>query len=342
MTYPPYPPPQPQQPEPSWPPVQPEPGSAPPVQNSYTLYGDPGAQPDPSYPAFPQSAEPYAGAPDPYAGGYAGAPDPYAGQPPVAPVGPFAGPPVPARARGERTPAVLVSIGIGLALLGLIIVLASPKTFFSGSDPDSAGAIPAAEPTTIQDLTGGPFTDGEDGSATPSASASAQPSTPSGPERRDLPARTIVGPSFAAGEDTYPMKLNGMPFAFNTPPTWGCIKASINVLPEALVWRCIDEQAGSGRPQIDLVAVKCASACTGADRDNVDSKALSPVPKYTTKDATTRYAERTDAGKYALTVNHTFAVNGQNWVLLLDAEASKAEHKPGVQKTVNDIWSQTP
>jgi hypothetical protein len=328
MTHPPYPPPsQPRQPDPSWPPVQPQQASAPPVQNSYTLYDNPGGQPDPSYPSFPQSAEPYAGAPDPYAG---------------QPAAPFAGPPVAPPARGERTPAVLVSIGIGLALLGLVIVLASPKTFFSGSDPESAGAIPAAEPTTVQDLTGGPFTDGKDGSATPSASASAQPSTPAGPERRDLPARTIVGPSFAAGEDTYPMKLNGMPFAFNTPPTWGCLKASINVLPEALVWRCIDEQAGSGRPQIDLVAVKCAGACTGAERDNVDSKALSPVPRYTTKDATTRYSERTDAGKYELTVNHTFAVNGQNWVLLLAAEASKAEHKPGVQKTVNDIWSQTP
>jgi hypothetical protein len=245
-------------------------------------------------------------------------------------------------ARGERTPAVLVTVGISLALLGLIIVLTSPKTFFDGSSSESAGAIPAAEPTTVQDLTGDPFTGENGGSAAPSASPSAQPSTPAGPERRDLPARTLLGPSFAAGEDTYPMKLAGMPFAFNTPPTWGCLKASIDVLPEALVWRCIDEQAGSGRPQIDLVAVKCASACTAADRDNVDNKALSPVPRYTTKDATTRYSERTDSGKYELTVNHTFAVAGQNWVLLLAGEASKAEHKPGVQKTINDIWSQTP
>ena len=113
-------------------------------------------------------------------------------------------------------------------------------------------------------------------------------------------------------------------------------------LPDAVVWRCIDEQAGSGRPQIDLAAAKCASTCTAAERDTVDKKALSKVPSYTTKDATTRYAERTEAGKYLLTVNHTFAINGQNWVLLIDAEASKAEHKPGVQKTVNDIWSQTP
>ena len=69
---------------------------------------------------------------------------------------------------------------------------------------------------------------------------------------------------------------------------------------------------------------------------------MSSVPTYTTKDATTRYAERTTSGKYLLTVNHTFAVGGQNWVLLMDAEASKAEHKPAVQKTINDIWSQTP
>jgi hypothetical protein len=138
------------------------------------------------------------------------------------------------------------------------------------------------------------------------------------------------------------MALNGMPFAFFTPKTWGCLKASINGLPDAVVWRCIDEQAGSGRPQIDLAAVKCASTCTAAERDNTDTKVLTQVPAYTTKDATTRYAERTEAGKYVLTVNHTFAVSGQNWVLVMEGEASKAEHKPAVQKTVNDIWSQTP
>ena len=66
------------------------------------------------------------------------------------------------------------------------------------------------------------------------------------------------------------------------------------------------------------------------------------MPAYTAKDVTTRYAERTDAGEYLLTVNHTFAVGGRNWVLLIDAEASRAEHKPAVQKTINDIWSQTP
>jgi|GEM_PF-6254840 len=332
MTYPPpqqFPPPQ---PGPPW--QQPTDPGAPPAENSYALYDNPARQPDPSYPPFasaepsyppfPQSAEPYA-------------------PPSMAPLAPPAlqpgyGPPPP-RPGGERMPAVLVGIGIVLALIGLVIVLVSPKSFFKGS-ADSAGAIPTAEPTRIDNLTGDPFTDG--GSEAPSAQPSAQPSSPAGPERRDLPARTLVGPSFASGEQTYAMKLNGMPFAFNTPPTWGCLRASVDGLPDAVVWRCIDEQAGSGRPQIDLAAAKCASTCTAAERDNVDKKAMSTVPPYATKDATTRYAERTESGKYLLTVNHTFAIDGQNWVLLIDAEASKAEHKPGVQKTVNDIWSQTP
>jgi len=330
MTYPPPHPFPPPQPDPSW--QQPTDPAAPPAENSYALFDGPSRQPDPSYPPFgsgegsyppfPQSAQPYA---EPY---------PAPAPPPVQ-----AGYRPPPRPRGERVPAVLVGIGITLALIGLVIVLVSPKSFFSGST-DSAGAIPAAEPTKIDDLTGDPFTDG--GSATPSAQPSAQPSTPAGPERRNLPARTLVGPAFTSGEQTYAMKLSGMPFAFNTPPTWGCLRASVDGLPDAVVWRCIDEQAGSGRPQIDLAAAKCASTCTGAERDNVDKKAMSKVPSYTTKDATTRYAERTEAGKYLLTVNHTFAINGQNWVLLIDAEASKAEHKPGVQKTINDIWSQTP
>jgi hypothetical protein len=327
MTYPPpqqFPPPQ---PDPSWhPPTGP---AAPPAENSYVLFDGPSQQPDPSYPPFASAEPSYPPFPQPA--------DPYAAPPPMAPVvQPGYGPPP--RPGGERMPAVLVGIGIVLALIGLVIVLVSPKSFFKGSS-DSAGTIPAAEPTKIDDLTGEPFTDG--GSASP-GQPSASPSAPAGPERRDLPARTLVGASFASGEQTYAMKLNGMPFAFNTPPTWGCLRASVDGLPDAVVWRCIDEQAGSGRPQIDLAAAKCASTCTAAERDNVDKKAMSKVPSYTTKDATTRYAERTEAGKYLLTVNHTFAINGQNWVLLIDAEASKAEHKPGVQKTVNDIWSQTP
>lgn len=287
----------------------------------------PPPQPDPSwqspYPVFPQSAEPYAGPPMAPPAGPGPAPAGYGPPPPV---------------RGQHTPAVLVGVGILLALIGLAIVLVSPKAFFPGSGADSAGAIPTAEPTTIDDLTGAPFA----GAGSSAGQSSAPPSTPPEPERRDVPARTLVGPGFAAGEETYPMKLKGMPFAFYTPKTWGCLKASADGLPDAVIWRCIDEQAGSGRPQIDLVAATCASTCTAADRDNLDTLALSKVPGYTTKDATTRYAERTDAGKYLLTVNHTFAIGTQNWVLLIDGEAPKAEHKPAVQKTINDIWSQTP
>jgi len=164
MTYPPpqqFPPPQ---PGPPW--QQPTDPGAPPAENSYALYDNPARQPDPSYPPFasaepsyppfPQSAEPYA-------------------PPSMAPLAPPAlqpgyGPPPP-RPGGERMPAVLVGIGIVLALIGLVIVLVSPKSFFKGS-ADSAGAIPTAEPTRIDNLTGDPFTDG--GSEAPSAQPSAQ------------------------------------------------------------------------------------------------------------------------------------------------------------------------
>src|SRR4051794_32343269 len=100
------------------------------------------------------------------------------------------------------------------------------------------------------------------------------------------------------------------------------------------MWRCIDEHAGAHRPQIDLAALRCSARCQPADRDKLDT-ALDSIPSYRTKDPTPRYAERTAGGKYLLTVNHTFAVNGGNWVVLIDAEASTDEYKPAVQKTVN-------
>jgi hypothetical protein len=177
--------------------------------------------------------------------------------------------------------------------------------------------IPQATPTSVADLAGDPF-------VSPSAIPSRAP-------HRTGPA--LVGAVFGAADSTREMRLSGLPFTFVTPHSWGCLKGTVTVPAEA--WRCIDEHAGAGRPQIDLVVRRCAAACTAAQRAELDTILDHPA-QFKVRDAATRWAEQTVGGRYVLAVNATFA----DWQLLVEATAAPAD-APTLQKIVNDIWAQT-
>lgn len=252
-------------------------------------------------------------------------------------------PPERSSQRSGRSAAILVSAGIVLSLVGLVIALVVP----SGSSAGKQGEpppVPTATPTTVGDLADGPFL-GSAATGKPSTTASspgsATPATSGKPVRRDVPARSIIGPTFSDDDVIYDMALTGMPFDFHTPKTWGCVKGSVGFTAEA--WRCLDENSSSSAPIVDIIAMKCASKCQEADREKVDD-VLAYDPAYKTKDATTRWAEKTDEnGRYYLAMNHVYVITtGQaaEWVIVTDASA-KPENVTAVQKVVNDIWSQT-
>ena len=199
-------------------------------------------------------------------------------------------------------------------LLAALVLLALAPWWFS-----RPRAIPHATPTSVVDLGGGPF-------------VSASPIQPRAAHRAG-PAQPLVGASFAPGDTTREMRLSGLPFTFLTPTSWGCLKGSVKV--EAEAWRCIDEHAGSGRPQIDVVVRHCAAACTDAQRAELDAILTHPAT-YRVRDAGTRYAEQTVGGKYVLALNRVWG----NWQVLLEAEAAPGD-AAAVQKIVNDIWAQT-
>jgi hypothetical protein len=187
-------------------------------------------------------------------------------------------------------------------------------------------AIPSATPTSVADLAGDPF-------------VSAAPIPPR-PAHRSGAAQPLVSAVFGATDATRKMDLPGLPFTFLTPSSWGCLTGSVTVSAQA--WRCIDEHAGTDRPQLDIVVRHCAAACTEAQRAELDTLLTHPAT-YQVRDTATRYAERVVDGRYVLTLNRVFTVvarGAADWQLLVEAEAAPGDAAT-VQKIVNDVWSQT-
>jgi hypothetical protein len=214
-----------------------------------------------------------------------------------------------------------VSVGVMLVLLGVVSVLfvAGALVPWYYSRPR---AIPDAPATAVPELTAAPF-----GSTAPVVHPSAH-RTPSG--------TPLAGAVFAPSDEVREMRLDGVPITFVTPRSWGCLSATVDI--RATAWRCIDEQAGSGRPQVDIIVRQCAAACTAAERAEVDGE-LTVAPAYTVRDPATGIAERTADGKYTLTLNRVFSTS---WVLVVQAEArSQPGDKAVVQKIVNDMYVQT-
>lgn len=212
----------------------------------------------------------------------------------------------------RRVPWVLTGLVVLLVAAGILLAL-TPWWY---SRPR---AIPHAPPTNVADLAGDPF-------------VSASPIQPRAPHRAG-PVQPLVGAAFAPGEGTREMRLSGLPFTFVTPSSWGCLKGTVKVGAEA--WRCIDEHAGSGRPQVDIVVRRCAAACTDAQRAEFDTLLDHPAT-YHVHDAGTRYAEQTVNGRYVLALNRVWA----DWQVLIEAEAAPGD-AAAVQKIANDIWAQT-
>jgi hypothetical protein len=223
------------------------------------------------------------------------------------------------------TRARLWAARVGLAIvavLGLAMVAASLMPWYF-SRPRK---IPHSAPTNVAALAGDPF-------------VSPEPVVPSQPHR-EWPREALVGPVFEAGAGTREVKLDGLPFTFVVPRSWGCLRATVPV--NAAAWRCVDEQAGQGRAQVDVAVRHCPGPCTGEQRAETD-RAVTDLPIDRTRDAATRFGEHTVDGRYVLAVDRVFATSAggaAEWLLVVEARA-RPEDAATVQKIVNDVYSQT-
>ena len=223
------------------------------------------------------------------------------------------------------TPFTIWVARIGLGLMAILILGLIGSTFMMWRiwRPEK---IPAAAPTVVADLPGSPFIS-PDPVILPA-------------KHRDSPRKSLAGPTFNEEDRTVDMKL-GLPFTFTTPRTWSCLAATVGL--DAKAWRCIDLNAGSERPQLDLVCRHCPGACTEAHRAEVNAQMKHQPPYPIANSSGTRFVEHTVDNRYMLTVDRVFASppgGPADWVVVIQATARPAD-AASVQKIVNDIYSQT-
>lgn len=169
------------------------------------------------------------------------------------------------------------------------------------------------------------------------------------PTLRSTPARTLVGPSYAASDKTYTMTLNGFPYAFRTPATWGCLPGKIDV-PDAKAWVCLDEgnpfDASAPEPdrgkRLQIMLRPCDAPCGQAERTRLSTEWFDEGAKAKTQGDRTWYAEtaRNGEGRYILDMSHFVPATGTPQFQVAVGVYSQPESKAVVQKIVNDIFTQ--
>lgn len=247
---------------------------------------------------------------------YAVAPSP--AWPPPAGLG---GPPHPA-ARRSVAPVLFALAAAVAALIGLGALIVA-----AAWDAPSAGPPPPSVPPTGL-------------SAPPTSAPSPLPTL------RDVPLVAVVGPGFDSNDDTYTMAFPGYPFAFRVSGSWGCIRATMDGIPDANAWACIDEQNPDSGQRLELLIRPCPAGCGPAQQDQLDRAWFDDPEEAMTFDATTRLVEveENDEGRYTASMTHEFAVAPGGplvWQVAAHVE-SPPETREDVQKILTDIRSQTP
>lgn len=219
--------------------------------------------------------------------------------------------------------AVLVLAGVA----GIVILR-------SGGSEENSIAAPSAATTT-------PST-----STAPSTTTSTSPPEPGEPTFEEGATPVVLfGPTFADGEDTYTMAFKDWPFAFRTPGSWGCLKGSIETIPDAVAWGCVDEGNSAAGQRVNLMLRKCPTTCDEATRTRFDTEWFDDGAAAKEFDSDTSYVEKptNDKGKYSIDLSRYIAgaEGGEpSWQLGVYVESPSAT-KDAVLKTLNDILTQT-
>jgi hypothetical protein len=242
--------------------------------------------------------------------------------------------PAPQKHRGM--PAAIALLVVPLVLL-LCVCGGLGITALVSSDDDPVALPTATAPAPVVPRTTDPEPD-------PEPSAAPTGAVPSGkPSLRAVPARKLVGSTYADGDDTYTMAFTGWPFAFRTPGTWGCVAGRVEI-PQAKAWVCIDEGNPGNGQRLQIMLRPCPGSCGAADRARLNTEWFDPGAKAKTYDENTSFVETAkDAkGRYTLDMSHYFQADGddQTWQVGVGAYSPPAT-KADIQKTINDVLTQT-
>ncbi|MET0495758.1 MAG: hypothetical protein ABW000_21740 [Actinoplanes sp.] len=198
---------------------------------------------------------------------------------------------------------------------------------------------PVARPTAVRPVPTLPRTTAPDPDPTGTAPTGAVPSGK--PTLRSVPARKIVGSTYAAGDDTYTMGFTGWPFAFRTPGSWGCVAGKVD-LPQAKAWVCIDEGNPGNGQRMQILLRPCPASCGASERASLNTDWFDKGAKAKVYDKDTSYVETAkDAkGRYALDMSHYFTDGASTWQVGVGGYSPPAT-RAAIQQTVNDVLSQT-
>ncbi|MGW1742898.1 hypothetical protein ACWCPQ_29285 [Nocardia sp. NPDC001965] len=230
--------------------------------------------------------------------------------------------------------AVLVAVVV-LVLIGVVGLVAlqgrgSEENTASGTSSESTDS---AEPSASATTTSG------------AATTSALPSSDEPVLREGLAPVAVLGPTWQAGESTYTMAFQGWPFAFRAPGSWGCMKGSIEKIPDAQAWGCVDEGNSAAGQKVNLIIRKCPATCDAATQVQFDAAWFDEPGKARKFDDRTSYVETAvnDEGKYSVDFSRFFAAEPGGepvWQVGVFVE-SPAATKDVVLKTLNDVATQT-
>jgi hypothetical protein len=184
-----------------------------------------------------------------------------------------------------------------------------------------------------------------------------EPSSPTEPSPRptgggsDGPPGLVAGPTFGADEPTYLMDLEGFPFDFRVPRSWGCVRSDKGG-PGATRWVCIDEGyifgSKTGDPPGGIIEVRECPAPCGSDEWTTARDTLVGVHgDWRRVDETTMYAEwqvPDESGRVSVAMSHIFSAesDGSADTHVAVRLTGSPDELPNMQKIINEIRANTP
>ena len=258
-------------------------------------------------------------------------------------------PPVAAAPPPVDRRALWIVLAVLLALLLLLVVgllglrgdgepadpFATPAPSTSGTGPPTSE--PAPSPSSTDPTTPGPTTPGQTGPE----------GGPTGPLQ---PGPGVSGPSFGAQDETREMRLEGLPFPFRTPATWGCLRSDAATPPEVR-WVCLDDrwilEERPGTPPGGVIHVQpCPAPCGDVEWQGLRDQHAPGAP-WEIVDATTVAVQDTDpdsGGAYRIRMSHLFSSTpgGPPDTHVFVSMTAPEGFEDDVRKVVNDIRANTP
>lgn len=239
------------------------------------------------------------------------------------------GPGGPNKSSGPLIAALVVVVVLALAgVIGLVALRSS------GDDKATAASVSGSATTSqVTSTTAVPTT------TAPGGSSSADP------QLRDVAPVSVLGPVWQDSDDVYVMAFQGWPFAFRAGGSWGCMRGSIEAIPDAQAWSCIDEGNPAAKQRVNVMLRECPDGCDDAVRGRYDAEWLDEPERATVFDDRTVYVEdlSNQRGLYGVDLSRYVAdrPGGElRWQVGVYAE-SPPRTKDTVLKIVNDIVGQT-